>query len=80
MRFRSRKPLRSIAGLTLIETFLILTASAASETPGCGHLVDHREHDRCRSFYTATVLTDERVLVDGAGANDGSLEPCAPAT
>ena len=58
MRYRYRRPLRSNAVLTLLGTFLILTASAASDALAAGTWSTTGSMTVNRAFYTATLLTD----------------------
>src|SRR5215468_10610943 len=70
MRYRYRRPLRSNAVLTLFGTFLILTASAASDAMAGGTWSPAGSRTAARFFPTATVLTDGRVLVAGGCGDD----------
>jgi hypothetical protein len=66
MRYRWRKQLRSNAVLTLLGSLLILTVAAASDAMAAGSWSPTGSMTVNRMFgYTATLLTDGRVLVVG---------------
>src|SRR5215470_3624674 len=79
MRYRSRKPLRSNAVLTLLGTVLILTVSAASDAKAGGTWSPAGSRTVARFFPTATVLTDGRVLVAGGCGDDNCVTVLATA-
>src|SRR5262249_23534228 len=79
MRFRSRKPVLSKPVLTLLGSCLLLTVAAASDAVAAtGTWSPTGSMTVVRFLYTATVLTDGRVLAAGGCGGFDANDDCLP--